>query len=146
MCLCLHERATVLPEGRCVPHGWFLSLTEDWLQTEGRSASQQPLSDVRGDDGSQSTGESQHFHPLPTPPAWPACREKSQRCSQQEGLKHLAGASARKHIQGRAGRVSERSHCSRLHGLCSNDRVCVCYPCASEEICNVMSSEEKKKS
>ncbi len=61
--------------------------------------------------------------PLPTPPAWPACREKSHSGSQQEAWNHYVRAAANHHTQGEPGGVSVS-----LHLLCVAGCMIECVP------------------
>lgn len=89
MCLCLHVHKGIRAPRLHLKAGLFLSdglwvcvvlwysMADKGLAIDWGPVSQQPLSYVKGVDGSQSTRESQHFLPLPTPPGWRTCREKS---------------------------------------------------------------------
>lgn len=134
-CAQVHQSATVpVPEGSLVPQCWFMSmcyglrcLTRDWLWTEG-PVSQRPRSYVKEVDGSQSTGESQHFLPCQhLQPELLAGRIPIEALNKRPG-----GTTA--------GRVSVSLHSLSVAGCMDSIWVIGCV-CAEENIWNVMRSE-----
>lgn len=130
---------TVPPKGSSVPQCWFMSmcyglgwLTRDWLWTAGQPASQPAGLSVmlRELMDHNPLGKVNTSLPLPTPPAWLACREKSHSGSQQEAWKHRARAAAKNHTQGKPGRVPVSLDLLSVVGCMdsSNDRLCVYLP------------------
>lgn len=134
-CAQVHQSATVpVPEGSLVPQCWFMSMcyglrcpTRDWLWTEG-PVSQRPRSYVKEVDGSQSTGESQHF--LPCQHLLP---ELLAGRIPIEALNKRPGGTT-------AGRVSVSLHSLSVAGCMDSIWVIGCV-CAEENIWNVMRSE-----